>query len=74
VVTKEQPVTAGTGGVRTVAELPLARAERKPDRLGYSFLSDGETDEVGLSYARPTAVRGPSPRASAGRAVCPAPG
>ncbi|MGH3225284.1 MAG: fatty acyl-AMP ligase, partial [Streptosporangiaceae bacterium] len=48
----EQPVTALASGVRTVAELLQARAADQPDRLGYAFLADGETDELRLSYAQ----------------------
>lgn len=41
-----------TRKVTTVAELLRARAEHQPDRLGYSFLADGETDEIRLTYAQ----------------------
>lgn len=48
----EHPVTALAGNVRTVAELLEARASDQPELPGYSFLADGETAELGLSYAR----------------------
>lgn len=35
----------------TVAELLAARARADPDRVGYVFLADGETDERAMSYA-----------------------
>ncbi|MFD5461539.1 condensation domain-containing protein [Kitasatospora sp. NPDC127059] len=36
---------------QSIAELLWARAEEQPDRLGYSFLLDGESQEIALSYA-----------------------
>jgi acyl-CoA synthetase (AMP-forming)/AMP-acid ligase II len=38
--------------VTTVVELLQARAEHQPDRVGYVFLADGETDEHPLTYGR----------------------
>ncbi|MEV4534044.1 condensation domain-containing protein [Asanoa sp. NPDC049518] len=40
-----------TDRVRTVAELLRTRAADQPDRLGYTFLADGETGELPLTYA-----------------------
>jgi acyl-CoA synthetase (AMP-forming)/AMP-acid ligase II len=37
--------------VGTVAELLRTRAAEQPDRLGYSFLVDGDNDELRLTYA-----------------------
>jgi acyl-CoA synthetase (AMP-forming)/AMP-acid ligase II/aryl carrier-like protein len=39
-------------GVGTVAGLLRARAEDQPDRLGYTFLADGETQELELTYGQ----------------------
>src|SRR6266536_714029 len=41
-----------TAGIGTVAELLRARAEDQPDRLGYTFLADGETEELELTYGQ----------------------
>jgi acyl-CoA synthetase (AMP-forming)/AMP-acid ligase II len=42
---------ASTRRCVTVADLLASRAADQPDRLGYTFLADGETDEYHLSYA-----------------------
>ncbi|HUZ55206.1 MAG TPA: condensation domain-containing protein [Streptosporangiaceae bacterium] len=47
----DHPATAVTSTVRTAAELLQARAADQPDRPGYTFLADGETDEHELTYA-----------------------
>ncbi|GIF62815.1 hypothetical protein Ais01nite_08500 [Asanoa ishikariensis] len=39
-----------TDSVRTVAELLRTRAADQPDRLGYTFLVDGEHEELPLTY------------------------
>ena len=45
-VTHKQVVRAAT-----IAHLLRGRALEQPDRVGYTFLADGETDEIGMSYA-----------------------
>lgn len=47
----EHPVTALASNVRTVAELLRARASDQSERPGYTFLADGESTELRLSYA-----------------------
>src|SRR5690348_5720679 len=37
--------------VRSISELLRTRAGQQPQRLGYTFLADGETDERPLTYA-----------------------
>ncbi|HTF09418.1 MAG TPA: AMP-binding protein, partial [Asanoa sp.] len=49
--TEEHAATGLTRDVRTVPDLLRARAAEQPDRLGYSFLVDGETEELRLTYA-----------------------
>lgn len=49
---RQQVATAPTvSQAATVAELLAARAWADPDRVGYVFLADGETDERAMSYA-----------------------
>jgi len=48
VVPKEQAVVLGA---RTVAELLRERAREQPDAIGYDYLTDGETEQLSLTYA-----------------------
>lgn len=43
--------TAGAPGVLCTAGLLRMRAEQDPERVGYTFLADGESCELTLSYA-----------------------
>lgn len=41
---------ASTDGIDTVAELLRARADARPERVGYTFLADGDGQETHLTY------------------------
>jgi acyl-CoA synthetase (AMP-forming)/AMP-acid ligase II len=51
-VATQHPVSALVERVGTVPELLRARAQDQPDRVCYTFLADGETDEAQLSFAQ----------------------
>ena len=52
-MTTQQHTSADpTRKVRTIAELLRARAADEPQRIGYSFLADGESAELRLTYAQ----------------------
>ncbi len=48
VAKQHQPVVTGA---RTVAELLQERARERPDAVGYTYLTDGETEQEPLTYA-----------------------
>lgn len=43
---------AATEGIDTVAELLRARADARPERVGYTFLADGDGQETDLTYGQ----------------------
>lgn len=50
-ITRIQPAPESLLHPATLTDLLRSRAEHQPDRLAYTFLKDGETDEVRLTYS-----------------------